>query len=137
MCVQLVFALNSPILLMHTAALEADSMTDKINVTVAEKDRRITIGVGYAGYVREIGIDLTDAKSVVDGVVTAANLGDQLTQGRIAELAKRVEALEKFSKEDLQYLARLVRMHPREFRPDGKPTSDDALADKLDALVKP
>ena len=67
---------------------------DKLNVTVDEKNRRITLRAGSFGLWREIDIDITDVKSVVDGVLAAVNIGDSVSQARIAELATRVEALE-------------------------------------------
>jgi uncharacterized protein YunC (DUF1805 family) len=66
----------------------------------------MTLQVGPAvGFCRVIEIDLTDAKSIVEGVVAALSAGEQLIQARLASLTQRVESLEKLSKEELQYLA--------------------------------
>ena len=111
-------------------------MSDKLNVTIDETKRNITLGFGVGAWSRSIVIDLTDIKNVVDGLMEVVSMSHQHVEGRISDLSKRLEALEKLSKEDLHYLADLVRQRGREFRRDGGPTADDELANKLDVLAK-
>lgn len=76
-------------------------MNNKLNVSVDENKRWMTLQVGIGGLYRIIEIDLTDTKSIVDGVVAASSANDQLIQAQIAALTKRVESLEALSKESL------------------------------------
>ena len=70
-------------------------MESKVNVTVSEDRKSAQIQVGLYGLCRVISIDLTDANSIVGGLADATNVGHQLLQGQLAQLAKRVEMLEK------------------------------------------
>ncbi len=76
-------------------------MSDRMSVTVSEDNKTIRIAVGNAfGIHREITIHAADAGSIVSGLIEAANAGDQMVQAQLAQLAQRVEALEKFMKGD-------------------------------------
>jgi hypothetical protein len=75
-------------------------MSEKMNVTVDENKKTACIIAGNAFGHREIKIDLSDAASIVNGLTEAANLGDQMVQAQLAQLAQRVEALEKLIKGD-------------------------------------
>jgi hypothetical protein len=69
-------------------------MSDKLSVTVEESKRFMTIEVGPAVGLRQYTkLDLADSRSIVDGVVATSSMGDQIIQGQLASLAKRVEAL--------------------------------------------
>jgi len=111
-------------------------MSAKVNVTVDESKRNMTLEVVGSGLSRVIEFDLTDTKSIVEGVVAAFSAGDQFIEARLASLTKRVDSLETLSKDELQYLAQLLRLHPRASRADGRPTPDDELAKKLEGLAK-
>jgi hypothetical protein len=75
-------------------------MSDRINVTVDENNKTACIVLGNALGHREIKIDLSDATSILNAVVVAANFGDQMVQAQLTQLAQRVEALEKLTKDD-------------------------------------
>jgi ABC-type Na+ transport system ATPase subunit NatA len=110
-------------------------MSDKLNVTVDEAKRNVTLGFGVGALSRSVVIDLTDMKNVVDGLTEVVSMSHQHVEARISSLTKRLEMLERLSKDDLEYLSDLVRRHGREFRGDGRPTVDDELASKLAALA--
>lgn len=72
-------------------------MSDRMSVTVDRDKKAVRIAVGNKlGVHRQIEIDLTDAESIVSGILEAANAGDQMVQAQLGQLAQRVEALEKF-----------------------------------------
>jgi len=114
-------------------------MSDRMNVTVDAARKVMTIQLGSGlGVCRMIEIDMTDITSVVNGILTAADLNDQYIQSKISAMSQRLEALERrgLSKSDAEYLADLVRGHPNAHRADGKPTPDDELAARLDAIAR-
>jgi hypothetical protein len=74
-------------------------MDDRINVTVHKNRQRATFFVGRLGGGYEIEVDLTDTNNLANTLVEIANIGDQLIQAQVVDLAKRVEALEKKSGE--------------------------------------
>jgi len=84
-------------------------MSDKLNVTVDEPNRSVTLGFAIGALSRSIVIDLANMKGVVDGLVEGFSMSQQHLQGQLNGLAQRLEALEKLSKDDLRYLADLVR----------------------------
>ncbi len=55
-----------------------------------------------------------------------------------APLIAEIEALKKhvLLAEEIQRFATLVKSHPSEMRFDGRPTSDDLLVAKLEAMLK-
>jgi hypothetical protein len=58
-------------------------MRDKLNVTVDENKRKTSIQVGRGmGLCHVIEIDLTDSKSIVDGIVAAISANAQLIEAR-------------------------------------------------------
>lgn len=73
-------------------------MSDRMTVTVSEDNKTIRVAVGNVlGIHRDIVIDAADASSIVNGLIQAANAGDQMVQAQLAQLAQRVEALEKLT----------------------------------------
>lgn len=71
-------------------------MSDRMTVTVSEDNKTIRVVVGNPLAIhREITIDATDAVSIVSGLVEFAKVGDQMVQAQLAQLAQKVEALEK------------------------------------------
>jgi hypothetical protein len=98
---------------------------------------QITVGPPY-GLVHILSIDLTNSKSIVEGMVQVLSLSEAHTNDRINALAKKVEVLEKRvpSEEDIRRLVHLLKTQSTEFRPDGRPTNDDLLANKLEAMLR-
>jgi hypothetical protein len=111
------------------------SMTDKLNVTVDEATRQITVGFSVGALSRSIVIDLTDMKSVADGLVQVFSVSQQHLQCQLNGLAKRLETLEKLSTDDWRFLADMVRQNRRDIRGD-ETLRVDELANKLDVLAK-
>ena len=111
-------------------------MSDKLNVTVDEANRSVTLGFAIGALSRSTAIDLADMKNVVDGLVQIFSMSQQYLQGQVSGLAQRVEALEKLSKDELRYLADLVRQNRRQFRNGDASAVDDELANKLELLAK-
>jgi hypothetical protein len=111
-------------------------MSDKLTVTVDEKDRTVTLGFAIGALSRSIVIDLADMKTVVDGFVQVFSMSQQHLQGQLNGFAQRLEVLENLSKDDLRYLADLVRENRRELRSGDAPAVDNELANKLDLLAK-
>jgi hypothetical protein len=70
----------------------------RINVTVSEDNKTARIMVGnLLGVHRDLSIDLSDAGSIVSGLTDAMGAGDQAVQAQLAQLAQRVEVLEKLA----------------------------------------
>ncbi len=92
----------------------------------------------HTGVVRVVSIDLTDSKSIVEGVVEALSLSHALANERINALAQKIESLEKrvLSADDIHRITHLLRTQSGEFRADGSPTNDELLARKLEAMMK-
>jgi hypothetical protein len=111
------------------------SMGDKLNVTVDEATRHITVGYSVGALSRSVVIDLSDMKSVADGLVQVFCMSQQHLQDQLSGLAKRLETLETLSRGDWRYLADMVRQNRREIRGD-EALSVDELANKLDVLAK-
>ena len=76
-------------------------MTDKLNGTVDEAKRCFTVGLGVGASSLSVGIDLADVKSVVDGLVQVFSMSPQHIQGQLDGLTKRLEAVEKLSRDGL------------------------------------
>jgi hypothetical protein len=108
----------------------------KINVTVDESKQSKRLGFAIGGYSRSVEVDLADADSIVNGIMEVVNMSHQHVQSRVSSLEQRLAAFEKLSKDDFTHLAHLVRTHPREFRADGRKTSDTELAERLEAVAK-
>lgn len=109
----------------------------QVQVSADNSNVQITVGPPY-GLVRVVNIDLTDSKSIVEGIIEVLSLSDSRTSERINALTQKIESLEKrvLSEEDVLRLVNLLRAHPSEFRSDGRPTNDDLLANKLEAMLK-
>jgi hypothetical protein len=98
---------------------------------------QITVGPPY-GLAHVVSIDLTNSKSIVEGVIQVLALSDAHMNDRISALAQKVDVLEKrvLNDDDIRRLIYLLKTQSTEFRPDGRPTNDDILASKLDAMLR-
>ena len=108
-------------------------------VVVSDDNTKMEITIGQVyGLVKVVSIDLTDSKSIVEGVIKVLSLSDALTNERINALTQKIESLEKraLSADDIRRITHLLRAQSGEFRADGKPTNDDLLASKLEAMLK-
>jgi hypothetical protein len=108
-------------------------------VVVNEDNTRMTINIGQDYRIlKAISVDLTDSKSIVEGVTEALSLGQALANERLNALAQKIESLEKLilSADDVRRITHLLRTQSGEFRADGKPTNDELLASKLEATMK-
>jgi hypothetical protein len=95
--------------LAHTAVLHimgrGGLMADKLNVTVDATNRKITAGFAVGALSQSVEIDLTDMKSVADGLVKVFSMSQEHLQGQIDGLAKRLAAVEGLLKDDLRHPA--------------------------------
>lgn len=109
-------------------------------VVVNEDNTKMTINVGQGSHIlKSISIDLTDSKSIVEGVIEALSLTQAFASERMNALAQKIESLENrvLSVDDVSRITHLLRTHSDEFRSDGRPTSDNLLVSKLEAMIKP
>jgi hypothetical protein len=108
-------------------------------VVVSDDNTKMNITIGqYLGPVNVVNIDLTDSKSIVEGVIQVLSLSNACTNERINVLTQKIESLEKcvLSGDDIRRIIHLLRTQSEEFRADGRPTNDDLLASKLQAMLK-
>jgi hypothetical protein len=95
------------------------------------KSFTISVMFGTSGGAFTFTLDPTDennANEVLNEILRLAK----------APLIAEIEALKKrvLSVEEIQRFATLVKSHPNEMRFDGRPTSDDLLVAKLEAMLR-
>jgi hypothetical protein len=100
------------------------------SATKESKPFTISLTFGPSGGVFTFTIDPADKINVEETLNEILRLAK-------APLVEQIEALKKrvLSDDEIQRLAHLLRTNSSETRLDGRPTSDDLLADKLEATL--
>jgi hypothetical protein len=91
----------------------------------------ISLMFGTSGGVFNFTFDPTDENKANETLNEILRLAKAPLIAEIETLKKRV-----LSAEEIQRFAALVKSHPNETRFDGRPTSDNLLVAKLEAMLK-
>jgi hypothetical protein len=93
------------------------------------------MGIGFS---YQLSLNLDDPGDVERKIVDLVEIGQAPLRAKIQGLTKENGLLKQrvLTPDEIQHLAHLVKAYPRETRYDGRATVDDALAAKLEGMLK-
>jgi hypothetical protein len=113
-------------------------MVRELEVNEEKKTIHVSTRPGFYGGLFDTTLKLIDPKDTAKELCGVFAFEDAVTGNQINALSKEVESLKKrmLLPDEIQRLVHLLKIHPSETRLDRRPTSDDVLADKPEAMIK-
>ncbi len=113
-------------------------MIRELEVNEEKKTIHVSTRPGFYGGLFDTTLKLIDPGDTAKELSGVFAFEDAITGNQINALSKEIESLKKrlLLPDEIQRLVYLLRTHSSETRFDGRPTSDDILASKLESILK-
>jgi hypothetical protein len=113
-------------------------MVRELEVSEEKKTIQLSSGAGFTGGRFTTTLNLVDPADTARELFRVFSFEDAITSSQINALATENKLLKKrvLVPNEMERLVHLLRTNPSELRSDGRPTNDDLLADRLEAMLK-
>jgi len=113
-------------------------MIRELEVNEEKKTIHVSTRPGFYGGLFDTTLKLIDAGDTAKELCGVFAFEDAITATQINALSKEIESLKKrlLLPDEIQRLVYFSRIHSSEIRFDGRPSSVDVLANKLESMLK-